>query len=72
MTIRRMNSHEIRNGKESGSGVYRCRGLGKKSKVRRILSFTSFFLSSFAPLMLMPRQDVVVVVPPPLYPVLAG
>jgi glycosyltransferase involved in cell wall biosynthesis len=39
--------------------------LGKKSKLRRILSFSSFFLSSFALLMLMPAQDVVVVVPPP-------
>jgi colanic acid biosynthesis glycosyl transferase WcaI len=40
-------------------------GLGKKSKIRRIVSFGSFFVSSFASLVLMPRQDVVVVVPPP-------
>jgi colanic acid biosynthesis glycosyl transferase WcaI len=40
-------------------------GLGKRSKVRRIVGFASFFLSSLASLALMPRQDVVVVVPPP-------
>jgi hypothetical protein len=40
-------------------------GLGKKSKLRRILSFASFFVSSFALLMQLPEQDVVVVVPPP-------
>ena len=40
-------------------------GLGKKSKLRRIISAVSFFLSSFSLLILMPRQDVVVVVPPP-------
>jgi colanic acid biosynthesis glycosyl transferase WcaI len=40
-------------------------GLGKKSKLRRIVSAASFFLSSLAELILMPRQDVVVAVPPP-------
>ena len=40
-------------------------GLGKKSKLRRIAGFASFFLSSLATLALMPGQDVVVVVPPP-------
>jgi glycosyltransferase involved in cell wall biosynthesis len=39
--------------------------LGKKSKIRRIVSASSFFVSSFASLMLMNKQDVVVVVPPP-------
>jgi glycosyltransferase involved in cell wall biosynthesis len=39
--------------------------LGKKSKIRRIVSASSFFVSSFASLMLMDKQDVVVVVPPP-------
>lgn len=39
--------------------------LGKKSKLRRIVSAASFFVSSFAELFLMPRQDVVVVTPPP-------
>ena len=40
-------------------------GLGKQSKLRRIVSFASFFLSSLCSLVVMPRQDVVVVVPPP-------
>jgi colanic acid biosynthesis glycosyl transferase WcaI len=40
-------------------------GLGKKSKLRRIVGFASFFLSSLASLARMPRQDLVVVVPPP-------
>ncbi|MDR3549758.1 MAG: glycosyltransferase family 4 protein, partial [Candidatus Pacebacteria bacterium] len=40
-------------------------GLGKKSKIGRIVSFGSFFVSASASLVLMPRQDVVVVVPPP-------
>jgi glycosyltransferase involved in cell wall biosynthesis len=40
-------------------------GLGKKSKIRRIVSFASFFLSSATALILMQRQDVVVVAPPP-------
>jgi colanic acid biosynthesis glycosyl transferase WcaI len=40
-------------------------GLGKKSKLRRIVGFASFFLSSLSSLVRMPRQDVVVVVPPP-------
>jgi colanic acid biosynthesis glycosyl transferase WcaI len=40
-------------------------GLGKKSKLRRIVGFASFFLSSLASLVRMPRQDLVVVVPPP-------
>ncbi|MFZ0745312.1 MAG: glycosyltransferase family 4 protein [Terracidiphilus sp.] len=39
--------------------------LGKKSKLRRIVSAASFFISSFSALMLSPRQHVVVVVPPP-------
>jgi glycosyltransferase involved in cell wall biosynthesis len=39
--------------------------LGKKSKIRRIVSASSFFVSSSASLMLMDKQDVVVVVPPP-------
>jgi len=48
-------------------------GLGKKSKIRRIVSFGSFFVSAFASLVLMPRQDVVVVVTtPPLLSVLAA
>lgn len=40
-------------------------GLGKKSKIRRIVSFASFFVTSSVALMFMPKQDVVVVVPPP-------
>jgi glycosyltransferase involved in cell wall biosynthesis len=40
-------------------------GLGKKSSIRRIVSFASFFVTSSAALMFMPKQDVVVVVPPP-------
>jgi colanic acid biosynthesis glycosyl transferase WcaI len=40
-------------------------GLGKQSKLRRIAGFASFFLSSFASLVRMPRQDVVIVAPPP-------
>jgi colanic acid biosynthesis glycosyl transferase WcaI len=40
-------------------------GLGKKSKLRRIISFASFFVSSVLSLMSMPKQHVVVVVPPP-------
>ena len=39
--------------------------LGKKSKIRRIVSSGSFFISAFMSLVFMPRQDVVVVVPPP-------
>jgi len=39
--------------------------LGKKSKLRRIVSFASFFISCFYFLLIMPAQDVVVVVPPP-------
>jgi len=40
-------------------------GLGKKSKIRRIVGFATFFLSSFVSLMLTERQDVVLVTPPP-------
>jgi len=40
-------------------------GQGKKSKLRRILSSLSFFLSSFFALIAIRRQDVVVVTPPP-------
>jgi colanic acid biosynthesis glycosyl transferase WcaI len=40
-------------------------GLGKRSKLRRIAGFASFFLSSLVALAMMPRQDVVVVAPPP-------
>jgi colanic acid biosynthesis glycosyl transferase WcaI len=40
-------------------------GLGKKSKIRRIVSFATFFASSLAALLLLPRQDLVVVTPPP-------
>ncbi len=48
-------------------------GLGKKSKIGRIVGFGSFFVSAFASLVLMPRQDVVVVVTtPPLLSVLAA
>ena len=39
--------------------------LGKRSKLRRIVGFASFFLSSVASLALVPNQDVVIVVPPP-------
>jgi hypothetical protein len=55
--------------KETWKGITICRvpvwGLGKKSKIGRIVSFGSFFVSSFVSLSLMPKQDVVVVVPPP-------
>jgi glycosyltransferase involved in cell wall biosynthesis len=48
-------------------------GLGKKSKIGRILSFGSFFLSASASLVMMPKKDVVVVVTtPPLLSVLAA
>jgi glycosyltransferase involved in cell wall biosynthesis len=40
-------------------------GLGKKSKIGRIIAYASFFVSSFAALLGMTRQDVVVVTPPP-------
>ena len=55
--------------KETRNGVTIRRvavlGLGKESKLRRVVSAASYFLSSFGSLMMMPRQDVVVVTPPP-------
>jgi colanic acid biosynthesis glycosyl transferase WcaI len=55
--------------KETWNGIRICRvkvwGLGKQSKLRRIVGFASFFLSSLVALAMMPGQDVVVVVPPP-------
>ena len=48
-------------------------GLGKKSKIRRIVSFGSFFVKAFVSLIMLTRQDVVVVVTtPPLLSVLAA
>jgi colanic acid biosynthesis glycosyl transferase WcaI len=48
-------------------------GLGKKSKIRHIVTFGSFFISSSASLIMLPKQDVVVVVTtPPLMSVLAA
>lgn len=48
-------------------------GLGKKGKLRRVLSFLSFFVSCTIPLLTIPRQDVVVVLSvPPLLATLAA
>lgn len=47
--------------------------LGKKSKLRRIISFASFFISSAIPLLTLPKQDVVVVLSsPPLLSAMAA
>lgn len=56
-------------GREKWKGIIIRRvwvwGLGKGSKLRRIVGFLSFFLSSAIALAGMPKQDVVIVAPPP-------